>query len=337
MSTGGAKQHDRVSVISGSRIHHRRRCGSAICVSHCCFRILLDADFRFHPLFLSDPKYPQRLLNCYDAPVLLFYKGGADLNASKILAIVGTRSNTEYGKLFTEKLVKELSAIQVMVVSGLAFGIDAIAHKAALKNKLNTLGVVGHGLDQIYPPEHNNLAKEIVKEGGGILTEFRKGTKPDKHNFPGRNRIVAGISDATIVVESGIKGGSLITAELANGYNRDVFAVPGKTTDNKSAGCNHLIKTNKAVLLTEAKDLIELMGWEQNPKPSRKIQRQLFIQFSKEEKSILDILNEKEMAHIDELNQRTGLSSSTVAAAILNLELQNVIQSLPGKIYKLIN
>ena len=233
-------------------------------------------------------------------------------------------------------LVEELSSQNILIVSGMAYGVDAIAHKAAVRNNLPTVGVLGHGLDQIYPPDHSNLAKDMVKNGGGLLTEFRSQTKPDKHNFPTRNRIVAGMSDATIVVESGIKGGSMVTAELANGYNKDVFAFPGKVTDNKSAGCNYLIKSNKAMLLTDAQQLIEIMGWEEKSQKSKgKLQKEIFIELSKDEKIIVDILNEKGPVHIDELNLRSGLSTSAIAAAILNLELQNVVYGLPGKIYKL--
>jgi len=292
--------------------------------------------YKVRALFITESGYPRRLLNCYDAPVLLYYKGEADLNASKMIAIVGTRTNSEYGKSFTEKFIKELAAHQVVVISGLAFGIDAIAHKSALKNKMATIGVVGHGLDQMYPMEHTNLAKEMIKQGGGILTEFKSGVKPDKHNFPGRNRIVAGITDATVVIETGIKGGSMITADLANGYNRDVFAVPGRTTDQKSAGCNQLVHLNKAVLLTDTQQFIETMGWEKKEKTNAAQQRQLFIQLTTEEKIIVDLLNSKDSMHIDELNQRTGLNMSAIASAILNLELQNVILCLPGKLYKLI-
>ncbi len=290
--------------------------------------------FNIHPLFITDPEFPQRLLNCYDAPALLFYKGKADLNASRIAAIVGTRSNTEYGKQFTEKLVRDLAASEVIITSGLAFGIDGIAHRAAIKNNLPTIGVVGHGLDQIYPSEHSALAKEMVKEGGGILTEFRSNTKPEKHNFPGRNRIVAGISDVTILVETGIKGGSMITAEIANSYNRDVFAVPGRSIDTKSAGCNHLIRTNKAVLLSDGIELIELMGWREKNIPQNK-QRKLFVQLNEHEQLLVNILKEKELVHIDELNIKSGLSRSLVAAGLLNLELQSVIVSLPGSVYRL--
>ncbi|HYM93342.1 MAG TPA: DNA-processing protein DprA [Chitinophagaceae bacterium] len=291
--------------------------------------------FRIQPLFISDNDYPKRLLNCYDSPTLLFYKGTADLNASKIVAIIGTRNHTEYAKQLTDKLIAELASQNILVISGMAFGVDALAHKAAIKNNLPTVGVLAHGLDQIYPPEHSNLAKDMIKHGGGLLTEFRSNSKPDKHNFPIRNRIVAGMSDAVIVIETDIKGGSMITAELANGYNKDVFAFPGKVTDNKSAGCNYLIRNNKAILITKAEELIQSMNWEEKKKSSAKKQKQLFIELTDDEKKIMKILQEKETSHIDEINFRSGLSSSAVAAAILNLELQNVIRSLPGKIYTL--
>jgi DNA processing protein len=291
--------------------------------------------YKITPLFITDKNYPQRLLNCYDSPTLLYYKGEANLNHPKIVAIVGTRNNTEYGKQITEKLVNELAEQNMLVVSGLAFGIDAIAHKAALKNNLPTIGVLAHGLDQLYPTQHTCLAKEMTKKGGGLLTEFKSKTTPDKHNFPIRNRIVAGMSDVTIVIETGIKGGSMITAELANGYNKDVFAIPGKTTDGKSAGCNYLIRNNKAVLLTESKELVEAMNWEENKKNTKKKQKELFIQLDENEKLLVNILREKEPVHIDELNSRSNLSSSAIAAAILNLELQNVVVSLPGKLYQL--
>ena len=293
--------------------------------------------YKIKTLFLTDKDYPQRLLNCYDSPTLLYYKGEADLNASKIIAIIGTRSHTDYAKQVTEKLVKDLTAQNVTIISGLAFGVDAIAHKSAIKNNLPTIGVLGHGLDQIYPSEHAGLAKDIVKHQGGLLTEFRSKTKPDKHNFPTRNRIVAGMSDATIVIETGIKGGSMITAELANSYNKDVFAIPGKVTDTKSTGCNYLIKNNKAMLLTDATELIQVMSWEDNAKSrkEKRSQRELFIELTADEKIIIAILNEKETVAIDEINIKSGLSSSAVAAAILNLELQNVMVSLPGKLYRL--
>jgi DNA processing protein len=291
--------------------------------------------YKIRPLFITDKDFPQRLLNCYDTPTLLFYKGDADLNVSRIVALIGTRNQTEYARQVTEKLVKDLVKPQVTIVSGLAFGVDALAHKSSLRNNLPTIGVLGHGLDQIYPAAHAGLAKDMLCQGGGLLTEFRSKTKPDKHNFPSRNRIVAGMSDAIIVIETGIRGGSMITAELANGYHKDVFAIPGKITDHKSAGCNDLVRRNKAMLLTGAEELLEVMGWEERKKKPGAEQKKLFIELSREEKIVMDILREKESVHIDEINLKSGLSSSTVAAAILNLELQNVMVSLPGKLYRL--
>ena len=290
--------------------------------------------YKIETLFLKDKNYPKRLLNCYDSPTLLYYRGNADLNTSKIINIVGTRNNTDYGRQQTEQLINELQSFQILIVSGLAYGIDAIAHKAAVHNNLPTVGVLAHGLDTIYPAAHAGLAKQML-QNGGLLTEFKKDTTPDKHNFPRRNRIVAGIADATIVIETAVKGGSMITAELANDYNRDVFAFPGKVTDSKSAGCNHLIKNNKAILITDAAQLIETLGWNtKKAKPKR--QKELFITLSKDEQLLVDVLKQKDLVHIDEIFLKSGLTSSTVAAAMLNLEFQNVIASLPGKMYKLI-
>ncbi len=290
--------------------------------------------YKIQPLFITDAGYPQRLLHCHDAPTLLYYRGNTNINAPKIISIIGTRNNTEYGKYFTEQLVNDLRDQQVLIISGLAFGIDAIAHKAAIQNNLPTIGVLAHGLETIYPPQHKSLAKDMLQQGG-LLTEFTREQQPDKHNFPKRNRIVAGMADATIVVETALKGGSMITAELANNYNRDVFAVPGKTTDTKSAGCNYLVKTNKAALLTDANALMELMGW-QPKKINRKAQRQLFAELSADELAITQILRNGNSMPIDELYLKSGLSSSAVAAAILNLEIQNIVASLPGKLYKLL-
>jgi DNA processing protein len=287
-------------------------------------------------LFITDAAYPKRLLNCYDSPTLLFMKGNADLNTSKIISIIGTRSHTAYGKQVTEKMVKDLAHLQPIIVSGLAFGIDAITHKAAVKNKVPTIGVLAHGLDQMYPQEHAGLAREMLQGNGGLLTEHRSNTKADKHHFPVRNRIVAGISDAIVVVESGIKGGSMITAELANGYNKDVFAFPGRVSDTKSSGCNQLIRGNKAILLTDAQELIDVMGWEEKQRRENRAQREIFIELTKDERIIVDMLNEKPLTHIDEINIRSGLSNSAVAAAILNLELQSVVGCQPGKLYRLI-
>ena len=285
------------------------------------------------PLSITNKDYPQKLLHCYDAPTMLYYRGSTSLNSHKSISIIGTRTNTDYGKQITEKIIDELQQHNVIIVSGLAFGIDAIAHKASVKNQLPTVGVLAHGLDSIYPAQHKSLAKEMLLNGG-LLTEFRKNTKADKHNFPRRNRIVAGMTDATIIIESSEKGGSIITAELAYNYNRDVFAVPGKITDSKSAGCLKLIQQNKAALFTTVEQMLEELGWQQKSQNIKK-QRELFIELSEDEKIVVDIIKEKDSVGIDEIYLKSNLSSSSVASAILTLELQNVLICMPGKMYKL--
>lgn len=290
--------------------------------------------YKIKPFFLTDDDYPKRLLHCYDPPTLLFYRGTANLNTSKIVSIIGTRSNTDYGKLTTEKILASLAPHQPLVVSGLAYGIDAIAHKFSVKQQLPTVAVLAHGLDKIYPSQHTALAKEMIAGGGGLLTEFRKETKPDRHNFPIRNRIVAGMCDATIVIETGMKGGSMITANLAYSYNRDVFAVPGKTTDSKSEGCNYLIQSNKAVLIRSGEDIIEQMGWEEKQK-KQAIQKKLFVELTSNERLIVELLQQNGQLHIDEINLQTDISSSAAASALLMLEMNGIINSMPGKIYTL--
>lgn len=289
--------------------------------------------YKIKAITISDDEYPKRMLNCYDSPTILFYKGNANLNAEKIISVVGTRSNSEYGKQFCETLIEDLSNENVMIVSGLAFGIDTIAHKASLKNNIPTIGVLAHGLDTIYPSQNKTLAKEML-ENGGLLTEHLSGTNPDKQNFPKRNRIVAGICDAVIIVESSKKGGSLITAELGNGYNKDVFALPGKITDVRSEGCNYLIKSNKASLITSANDLLTFMNWKPVKKKKAQ-QRQLFIELTADEKIVVDILQKKDSVQIDEIYAQSGLSSSAVAQALLMLEMQGIVSSLPGKVFKM--
>jgi DNA processing protein len=285
-------------------------------------------------LTLNDPEYPQRLLSAYDAPILIFYKGNAGLNPLRCISIVGTRRNTEYGKQITEKLIHDLSSYNVLIVSGLAFGIDAIAHKQALKQGMNTVAVLAHGLASLYPPEHSQLSKQIIKQGG-LITEYISHVKAEKHYFPIRNRIVAAISDCTIVIETAVKGGSMITADLANGYSREVFAFPGKTTDLKSAGCHWLIRNNQAVLLENAKDLVRLMRWEEKPPVVQKVQTELFIKLTEVEQRIMDILKEREQMHIDVINATTGFPNSRNAGALLELEMKDLIYSMPGRIYKL--
>jgi DNA processing protein len=282
---------------------------------------------------ILDPDYPSRLLTACDAPIVLFYKGNADLNNLRTISIVGTRRNSEYGKQITEKIIRELAAYDVLVVSGLAFGIDAIAHKAALKQDLSTVAVLAHGLACLYPSEHAQLSKQMIKQGG-LISEYPSHVKAEKHHFPVRNRIVAAISDCTIVTETAVKGGSMITADLANGYNREVFAVPGRISDFRSGGCNWLIRNNQAVLLEDVQDLIKMMGWEEKVKTDRK-QPELFILLSDPEQRIMDLLKEREQMHIDVINATTGFPNSVNAAALLELEMKDFVCTLPGRIYKL--
>ncbi|MBS1646257.1 MAG: DNA-protecting protein DprA [Bacteroidetes bacterium] len=287
------------------------------------------------PLFFTDTQYPHRLKHCNDAPILLFYQGNVDLNAEKIISVVGTRSATEYGKHQTEKLIKELSSESILVVSGLAYGIDIHAHRAAINNGLSTIGVVAHGLDTLYPSVHHHTAKKMQQQGG-LLTEYLSNTIPDKENFPQRNRIVAGMCDAVIVVESKRTGGALITAEIAHTYNKDVFAFSGRAEDELSAGCNMLIKRNKAALIENAADLLYAMNWEQKEqKKKTTTQIPLAINLSEEEMSIVNVLKEIPAIHVDDICSRLNLSPGKASGLLLQLEFSNIIKSLPGKRYTL--
>jgi DNA processing protein len=287
--------------------------------------------------FYTDKNYPTRLKNCMDAPVLLFYKGNIDFNHNKIVSIVGTRNATDYGKIFCEKLVDDLKPHNAIIVSGLAYGIDITAHKAALKNNLSTVAVLAHGLDRIYPPTHKPIADKMLTSGG-LVTEFVSETNPDKENFPKRNRIVAGIADAVIVVEAAKKGGALITAEIANSYNRDVFALPGRIGDTYSEGCNNFIKTNKASLIESIADLEYLMRWDldDGDKKKKQIQKKLFVDFTEEEQKLVSFLNEKGKQDIDSISIYSDLPVSKIASTLLNLEFKGVLKSHPGKMYELI-
>jgi DNA processing protein len=285
-------------------------------------------------LWIEDDNYPARLKQCIDAPVLLFYKGSANLDASKTVAVIGTRKYTDYGQRICEELIEGLKQQEdLIIISGLAHGIDTIAHKHAVKQGIPTIGVMGHGLDRIYPPTNKALSKEMV-QNGGLLSEYPSGIDPDRENFPMRNRIVAGISDVTVVVESDISGGALITARIAGSYNRDVAAFPGRVYDTKSSGCNELIRTNSAAMITCADDLLELMGWQTDRKP-KSVQKQLFINLSAEEQAIIDVLQSKDMVHADELFHTANLPNSQLAATLLGLEMQGLIKALPGKYYRI--
>lgn len=285
-------------------------------------------------IFFNDSVYPYRLKQAIDSPLILYYQGIDVLNYDRILAIVGTRNITERGKENTDALIKGLSEAGVLVVSGLAYGVDTRAHKACVKNKVPTVGVVAHGLDTIYPAINKSLAMEMQIQGG-IISEFISGTKPDAFNFPQRNRIIAGLADATLVMESGKKGGSLITADIANSYSRDVFAFPGRPEDTYSRGCNFLIKTNRAALVESASDLLYQLSWDLKKKPQN-LQQQLFLDLKPEEQKIIDLLRENKQCPIDQLMAQCGLTSSKLASNLLNLEFAGVIKCMPGKIYQLL-
>lgn len=283
-------------------------------------------------IWLQDDNYPERLKQCVDSPLMLYYKGNANLDAQKIVAIVGTRRCTDYGLKLTQDLVAGLADEEGMLItSGLADGIDTIAHKEALKNNLPTVGVVGHGHDQMYPAGNRGLAKEMQLHGG-VLTEFPSGTIPMKENFPMRNRIVAGMSDVTIVVESDVKGGALITARVAGSYNREVAAFPGRVSDKRSGGCNELIRTNSAAMITNASDLLELMNWGKAKK--KPVQKQLFINLSAEEQTLMSLLQTADTMHADDLYHKSGMTSSQLASTLLLLEMQGLVKTLPGKMYR---
>ncbi|WP_316768189.1 DNA-processing protein DprA [Pedobacter frigiditerrae] len=283
-------------------------------------------------LFYADDNYPKRLRNCYDAPLLLYYKGTADLNHKRIVSVVGTRNATAYGKMLCKQLAEVLKPYDVIIMSGLAHGIDSAAHKESLAFEIPTVGVLGHGLDRIYPAVHKELTQKMV-HNGGLLTEFLPGTNPDRENFPKRNRIIAGIADVTVVVEASLKGGALITAELANSYNRDVYAFPGRVNDEFSEGCNFLIKTNRAALINNPMDLIYYLGWDDEISKKPEIQVQLPLDLTKDEERIYLILKENQLS-IDELSLAVNIAQSKLAIILLTLEMQGIIISLPGKVYK---
>lgn len=288
------------------------------------------------PLFYTDPDYPSRLKECADAPILLFAKGDMNLNASKIVSIVGTRNCTEYGKDLTEMLLIGLAEHypDILIVSGLAYGIDIVAHRAAVRLGLPTVGVLAHGLDRIYPSVHRKTAIEMLSNGG-LLTDFPSGTNPDRQNFVKRNRIVAGIADATIVVESSIKGGSLITGELAASYGRDVFSFPGRVYDQYSAGCVRLIQQNKAAMITSHTDLIEMMRWDITTKVMTPKQQEICFDYSPEEQIIVDFLSLCESSHLNIMSLKLGIPVYKLSSQLFEMEMKGYVKCLPGGSYAL--
>jgi DNA processing protein len=301
------------------------------------WKIIQEADKQgVELLFYLDKNYPNRMKQLYDSPVLMYYKGKADLNAQKTVAIVGTRQSTEYGKNVTEQIVAELSVYNPLIVSGLAYGIDIVAHKACLKNNVPTIGVMASGIDLIYPYQHKNTSIQM-QEIGGLLTEQTFGTEPDSRFFPLRNRIIAGMADVTIVVEAAVKGGALITAEYANNYHRDVFAVPGQIGKSFSEGCNKIIKENKAQIFTSIKDIVEALNWdlEGHKKTKTQIAEMDFSNFTEEESAVMALLHKKQEMHIDDLAWQSQIHVAKLSSLLLNLEFQGHIRSLVGKKYKI--
>lgn len=285
--------------------------------------------------FFTDKSYPRRLKNCTDSPVLIYTKGRMNLNEERVVSIVGTRHATSYGKKICEELIEHFSIrnYKILIVSGLAYGIDVHAHKAALKYNLPTVGVVGHGLDRLYPSLHADIARKMI-ENGGLVSDFPGGSKIDPANFIRRNRIVAGLADATIVVESAVKGGALITADIAFSYNRDVFAFPGRTDEIYSKGCNQLIRRNAANLIEGIDDLEYFMNWETSAK-EKPVQASLFTDLSPEEEKVVNLLTTENTLFIDQISSALKMPGSKVSTLLMNMEFKNIVAALPGKMYKI--
>ncbi|WP_240163841.1 DNA-processing protein DprA [Spirosoma taeanense] len=293
-------------------------------------------------LFYTDKAYPTRLKTLYDAPALLYYQGAGDLNTPRTIGLVGTRQATDYGRRITTDIVEALVPFGVSVISGLAYGIDIAAHRASLASGAPTIGVMASGLDIIYPNIHQKTAQEMLGLGG-LLTESAPGTKPDAHLFPARNRIIAGLSDVIVVVEAAAKGGALITAEYANNYHREVFAVPGQLTQTFSAGCNKLIRENKAQIYTSPKDLIEALNWDLGAPGQlseqairKNIAPALPVDITEEESQIVALLRQKADLHIDDLSWQSQIPMGRLASLLLNLEFRGFVRSLPGKKYSVV-
>ncbi|NUO02641.1 MAG: DNA-protecting protein DprA [Saprospiraceae bacterium] len=296
--------------------------------------ILFIEKHGIEPLFYLDKKYPERLRHFPDSPVMLYCKGNIDLNAPRTIGIVGTRQPTVHGIGICEELVESLADYKVVIVSGLALGIDAVAHRKSLQTGQPTLGVLGHGLAQIYPYRHKQLAAQMIEQGGGILSELGHRAGPEREHFPMRNRIIAGLSDAIIVVETALQGGSVITVNFANEYNKDVFAVPGRLKDKFSQGCNHLIKTHKAALIENASDIAYTMRWTESG-AKKGFQQELFVELSEPEKTVVALLGRQEAMSIDQLTFEMRVTNSEMATLLLELEFKGMVAALPGKRYVL--
>ncbi|MDI1254764.1 MAG: DNA-processing protein DprA [Flavobacterium sp.] len=284
--------------------------------------------------FFQDEDYPERLKHCVDGPILLFASGNIDIKKRKVISIVGTRQITAYGTAFCKEFIADLAPLNPIIVSGFAYGVDIVAHQAAMENNLQTIGVVAHGLNQIYPKSHKKFVAKM-EQNGGFLTEFWSSSNPEKENFVRRNRIVAGISEATIVIESADKGGSLITANIASDYNRDVFAVPGRANDKYSQGCNNLIKQQKASLLTSAADLIYMLNWDLET-ATKPVQKQLFVVLDADEQKIYDFLQKNGKELLDIIALQCDFPIFKIAATLLNMELKGAVRPLPGKLFEAI-
>ncbi|QNJ97442.1 DNA-processing protein DprA [Constantimarinum furrinae] len=284
--------------------------------------------------YFQDKSYPEKLKHCLDGPILLFRKGNIDLKHKKIISIVGTRRITPMGREFCERLIEDLTPLNPVIVSGFAYGVDITAHTSAIDCRLQTIACLAHGLTQIYPKSHQRYVATL-ESNGGLITEFWSDDAFDRTNFLKRNRIIAGLSEATIVIESAEKGGSLVTADIANSYHREVFAVPGRTTDIQSTGCNNLIKSQQAHMLTSAADLVYLMGWSLVQKTRETRQTQLFAALTPDEQKIFDFLKQSDKELLDTIALHCGMPSFKVATVLLNMELKGVLRPLPGKFFQL--
>ncbi len=295
-------------------------------------RYIQDKKIRYTSFFMDD--YPKNLNNCVDAPLMMFYDGTIHFEKQPVISIVGTRNMTNYGRDFVEKFMEDVKVYNPVIVSGFAYGVDITAHKAAINQHLQTIGILAHGLDNIYPKKHKKYVHKVL-ENGGFYTEYWHDVLPIREYFLQRNRIIAGISDATIIVESARKGGSLVTANIANSYNRDVFAVPGRITDTFSKGCNNLIRTNQAALLHHAKDLAYMLNWEKK-EPKKVIQPELFVNLTGDARTVYDFLQQNGRTLLDSISIGCKIPVYKLSGVLLDLELQGLVRPLPGKTFEAI-